>query len=221
MAHLQTWNTTNTLGKEVMSWISWAYPHHEHSGCHWMSAILHRHNYPLSAKSSMLAFFKIKIIMSNTYLKHFNYHSSSLGLTGSGTLPDTCLNVDLHFLFWKTEENCLWSTLFFPPVRKLYDYFCWALSRSVRGTCPGWQDCTTSSITVKLGWKLIWYQRTMASGQPGIRTGRKSWILSGENMISLRTGFFFFFLIAITRNSALQSKSSLLVLHSFLSTLMI
>lgn len=86
--------------------------------------------------------------------------------------------------------------------------------------CLGLADKIVSSLsmTVNLGWKLVWYQRTMASGQPGRRTGRKSWILLGKNMISLKKGFF---LIAITRNSALQSKNSLLVLHSLFSTLMI
>lgn len=86
--------------------------------------------------------------------------------------------------------------------------------------CLGLADKIVSplSMTVNLGWKLVWYQRTMASGQPGRRTGRKSWILLGKNMISLKKGFF---LIAITRNSALQSKNSLLVLHSLFSTLMI
>lgn len=139
----------------------------------------------------MLAFFKIKIIMSNTYLKHFNYHSSSLqqssslGLTGSRTLPDTCLTLTYTFCSEKLRKTAC-EAHFFPPVRKWYDYFCWALSRSVRMTWPGWQDCTTSSMTVKLGWKLIWYQRTMASGQPRIRTGRKSSILPGKNMNSLR-----------------------------------
>lgn len=159
MAHLQTWNTTDTLGKEVMNWIRWGSPHHEHGGCHWMSAILHMHKYSLSAKSSVLVFFKIKMIMSNTYLKHFNYHSSSRETSSKARLLAWLGEGPSLTLVWvltytisseKLKKNAC-EIHFFPPVKK----FCWTLSGSVRVTCLGWQDFITSSMTVKLGWKLI------------------------------------------------------------------
>lgn len=146
MAHLQTWNTTNTLGKKVMSWISWGSPQHEHGGCHLMWVILHTHNYLLSAKSSVLTLFEI--IMSNTYLKHFNYHSSShwniqqnspFGFTGNRTQPDAWM-LTYTFCSEKLRKTAC-EAHFSPPARKWYDYFCWTLSESVRVPWPGWQDC--------------------------------------------------------------------------------
>lgn len=111
----------NPLGEEVVSWISWGFLCHERGSCHRTCAVLRMHNYPFSSKISMLALFKIKVIIfkhvSETFLLLQQLSSKPPAkltpwLDWEQDPAWNLLESWLIVLFWKTEENCLWSTFF-------------------------------------------------------------------------------------------------------------